>query len=303
MSDAATSSTASRSFPDTARAWWLAVRPRTLGASVVPVVVGLAFAGRSVDLDPAVAAATLVAALLLQVATNLANDYYDFASGIDTAHRLGPVRAAASGLLPPAAVKHAAFAATGVAVAIGVFLVARGGLPILAIGAAAAVCALAYSAGPAPLASRGLGEVLAFVFFGIVAVGGTALLQGAKPGTLLLLAGVPVAALVTAIMVVNNLRDIPTDRATGKQTLAVRLGERGTRALYTLLVAAAYGVLPAVAAGVGAAALLPLVTLPAAIAELRRIRTRSGAALNQSLAGTARLHALFGAAYALGLTA
>jgi 1,4-dihydroxy-2-naphthoate octaprenyltransferase len=301
MSGAAPSSIAFRDFRSAGHAWWLAVRPRTLGASVVPVLVGLAFASRGHDIDVAVAGATVLAALLLQIATNLANDYYDFAAGIDTAHRLGPVRAAAAGLLPPQAVKRGAWGAVAGALMPGVWLVAHGGLPILAIGAAAAVFAIAYSAGPAPLASLGFGEALAFLFFGIFAVAGTALLQGAPVDATVLLVGLPVAALVTAIMVVNNLRDIPTDSATGKHTLAVRLGDRGTRWLYTGLIAGAFGVLPVVAFATTATALLPLVVLPTAVGEVRRLWSRNGAALNQSLAGSARLHTLFGAAYALGL--
>jgi len=301
MSGAAPTSIASRDFRSGAHAWWLAIRPRTLGASVVPVLVGLAFASRERDIDVALAGATALAALLLQIATNLANDYYDFASGIDTAHRLGPVRAAASGLLPPQAVKRGAWGAAAGALVPGFWLVAHGGAPILAIGAAAAVFAIAYSAGPAPLASLGFGEALAFLFFGVVAVAGTALLQGSPADATVILVGLPVAALVTAIMVVNNLRDIPTDSATGKRTLAVRLGDRGTRWIYSGLVAGAFAVLPAIALAVTPTALLPLVVLPAAVGEIRRLWSREGAALNQSLAGSARLHAFFGAAYALGL--
>ncbi|MFM7144298.1 MAG: 1,4-dihydroxy-2-naphthoate octaprenyltransferase, partial [Alphaproteobacteria bacterium] len=215
-----------------ARAWWMALRPRTLGASLVPVLVGTTFAWRTRgEVDVGVAALTALAALALQVATNLANDYYDHASGIDTEARLGPVRVVQAGLLRPESVQRAAFAAIAVALLAGTALVAHGGWPIVAIGASAAVAALAYSAGPAPLAALGCGEVLAFAYFGLFAVGGTAWLQGVRPSGALLLVAIPIALLVTAIMLVNNLRDIPTDRAAGKRTLAVLLGDASTRRL------------------------------------------------------------------------
>jgi len=284
-----------------AAAWLDAVRPRTLGAGAVPVMVGISWASRSVTIDPGVALLTAVAALALQIATNLANDYYDHRSGIDTAERLGPARASASGLLEPTSVKHAAYAALALAIVVGVALVARGGVPILLLGAAAVSCAIAYSAGPAPLASHGLGEALAFLFFGVAAVAGTALLQGVALDAKLVLVALPVAALVTAIMLVNNLRDIPTDRATGKRTLAVRLGDRGSRLAYGTLVAGAFVALPVAARLAGMRALLPLLLLPLALVEVRRLWQRQGRALNLSLAGTARLHALFGVLYALGL--
>lgn len=300
MNDA-TDAVETPSFRRAAAAWWLAVRPRTLGASLVPVAVGVAFASRSHEVDGAIALLTAVAALALQIASNLANDYYDFASGIDTEARLGPRRVVASGLLAPHAVKFAAFASCGVAAMAGMVLVAVGGAAILAIGLVAIVAALAYSAGPAPLASYGFGEFLAFLFFGVVAVCGSALLQGAVVDAGLVVVSLPVAALVTAIMVVNNLRDIATDAATGKRTLAVRLGDRGTRGLYTCLVAGAFAVLPVVAYTTTPGAFLPFAVVPLAYGETLRLWCRSGAELNLSLAGTARLHLLFGVAYIVGL--
>ena len=301
MSDAAPSSIAFRDFRSATGAWWLAVRPRTLGASVFPVVVGIAFASRETHIDLVVAMMTAATALLLQVAANLANDYFDFAAGIDTERRLGPARAAASGLLAPQSVKRGAFAALAGALLLGIILVGHGGLPILSIGVAAAGCALAYSAGPAPLASHGLGEILAFVFFGVAAVAGSALLQGAAFAPSMIAVAIPVAALVTAVMVVNNLRDIPTDAETGKRTLAVRLGERGTRLLYTGLVGAAFAALPVLAYAITPTALLPAILLPLGLGEVRNLGKRHGAELNRSLGGTARLHALFAGTLALGL--
>lgn len=283
------------------QAWLLALRPRTLGASVVPVVVGVLYAARSVEIDGSVAVLTAIAALALQIATNLANDYYDHARGIDTDARLGPTRAVQAGLLPATTVRRVAFAAIGVALAVGVVLGAHGGWPILAIGATAAVAALAYSAGPAPLAALGFGEVLAFTFFGWLAVAGSAWLQGLAPTPELLLVATPLAMLVTAIMVVNNLRDIPTDCAAGKRTLAVQRGADSTRRLYVALVLGAFAALPLLAPRLGAPILLPFLLLPVAWREAQQVRRRDGAELNLSLAGTARLHLLFGIAFSLGM--
>lgn len=282
-------------------AWWQAIRPRTLGAGAVPVAVGVAWASRSVAIDAGVALATLAAALALQIAANLANDAFDFRRGIDTAERLGPARASASGAIAADTVARAAYACIALAVLLGMFLTSRGGLPMVVAGVAATSCALAYSAGPLPLASLGFGEALAFLFFGVVAVAGSAALQGASPSAATLLVSVPIGALVSAIMVVNNLRDIPTDRVTGKRTLAVRLGDRATRRLYAVLVLGAFACVPWIASVAGSGALLPVLAVPLGIIELRHLRERQGAALNLSLAGTARLHALFGALYALGL--
>lgn len=282
--------------------WWSALRPRTLGASVVPVLVGTAYASRTHAVDITVLLLTTAAALALQVTTNLANDYYDFRNGIDGGERLGPPRASASGLLAPSAVKRGAYTALVVAVVLGTALVAHGGLPILMIGLAAALCAIAYSAGPAPLASLGFGEGLAFLFFGVLAVVGSSLLQGSTFALEIVFVSLPIAALVTAIMVVNNLRDIPTDQQSGKVTMAVRLGDRRTRVLYSILVASAFLSLLVLAGAVGRGALVPGLLLPLALSEARALWQRQGRELNLSLAGTARLHALFGLLYAVGLS-
>lgn len=284
-----------------ANAWWLAIRPRTLGAGVVPVLVGLALAYRSAPLRPLVALATLLAALLLQVASNLANDYYDFAHGVDTAERLGPTRVTQSGLVAAGSVKRAVYAVLLVALAIGIYLVRIGGWPIAFVGGASAAGAVAYSAGPWPLAWYGLGDLLAFVFFGLVAVGGTVFLQLGSVGWPAVVAAVPVACMVTAIIVVNNLRDIPSDRATGKRTLAVRLGPTGTRVEYTTLVGLAFASLFAIVPTIAPGALLALLALPLAVAEVRWIWRREGADLNHSLIGTARLHLVAGLLLAAGL--
>jgi 1,4-dihydroxy-2-naphthoate polyprenyltransferase len=226
--------------PGSPGAWLLAIRPRTLPAAVAPVVVGAAMAGTHgvFALVPAVAA--LLGALLIQVATNLANDYFDFLKGGDTADRVGPTRVVQAGLLSGDAVWRATVVTLAAATAVGLYLVWMGGWPILVVGVAALVCAVAYTGGPYPLAYHGLGDLFAFVFFGPVAVAGTVWVQGRVFHPEFVLAGAGVGALITAILVVNNLRDRETDQAAGKRTTAVRFGVAGTRAFYLgLLVLAA----------------------------------------------------------------
>jgi 1,4-dihydroxy-2-naphthoate polyprenyltransferase len=282
-------------------AWLAAARPRTLSAALAPVLVGLAVAIREHPLHWPTAAATLCAALLIQIGTNLANDYYDFVSGADTPDRLGPPRITQAGLAAPAAVRRVALTVLALAGAIGVYLVIVGGWPILAIGALSLVCALGYTGGPWPLASHGLGEVFVFLFFGVLAVNGTVWLQTGVLSSLALFASLPVACLATAILVINNLRDIPTDARAGKRTLAVRIGASATRGEYLLLVAAAFVCPPLLSRLAGPGALLALGALPLALGEARALWRRTGAELNLSLAGTARLHLVFGVLLAIGL--
>lgn len=284
-------------------AWIGAARPRTLPAAVVPVVVGLALAAREGPLDLGVAAVTLLAAILIQIGTNLANDYYDFVAGADTSERLGPRRITQAGLAAPATVRAAAFATLGAAGLAGVWLVAVGGWPILLIGVCSLVAAIAYTGGPYPLAYHGLGDVFVFVFFGLVAVNGTVLLQTGAVTALSLAVSLPVACLATAILVVNNLRDIATDARAGKRTLAVRIGAAATRLQYAVLVTAPFVVVLALVGIAGPALLVTLLAVPLAVREVRTLHERDGAALNASLAGTARLHLVFGVLLALGLVA
>lgn len=279
----------------------MAIRPLTLGASVVPVLIGLALAARKVDIDIIVAVATLACALALQISTNLANDYYDHKRGIDADDRLGPMRVTQAGLLRPQSVRLGLIFVLCVAVSLGVCLVSVGGWPIFAIGVGAIVGALAYSAGPWPLASYGFGELLVFVFFGFCAVAGTHHLQGAAFDLSTALAALPPACLATALIVVNNLRDIPTDARAGKRTLAVRIGAERTRREYVCLVVVAFAGVAALASTTSAYVLIGFVGLPSAVAEIRRLRARAGAELNESLVGTAKLHLLVGLACAIGL--
>jgi 1,4-dihydroxy-2-naphthoate polyprenyltransferase len=269
--------------------WLAAARPRTLGASIAPVAVGFGLAWSIGRLDALVAATTMAAALLIQVGTNLANDYYDFVSGADTAERLGPLRVTQAGLVEPSTVRNAAFAVLGLAALFGVYLAYVGGWPILAVGVFSLIAAVAYTAGPWPLAHRGLGEVFVFIFFGLVAVNGTFFLQTGKVTLLSALSSVAIGCLVTAILVVNNLRDIPTDALAGKRTLAVRLGRRFTEREYFALVGIAFGLVPVMAWMAGMQLLLALGALPMGFTEARALHRRSGAALNSSLGGTAKL--------------
>ena len=283
----------------------LACRPKTLPAAAAPVVVGAATAESLHAFRAGPALAALVGALLLQIGANLANDVFDFRRGADSGPRVGPLRVTQAGLIAPAAVLRGMWAAFGLAALAGIYLAAVAGWQVLAIGALSIVAALAYTGGPFPLGYHGLGELFVFIFFGLVAVGGTHFVQARSIAAGAVWAAVPMGLLAAAILVVNNLRDIATDRAAGKRTLAVRLGERGTQTEYVLLLAAAFAA-PVAAVAAGAAPVELLVTLaalPAAAAPVRRVLRESGAALNQALAETARLELAFAVLYALGVTA
>ncbi|HXF61539.1 MAG TPA: 1,4-dihydroxy-2-naphthoate polyprenyltransferase [Caldilineaceae bacterium] len=284
------------------RAWLLAARPKTLPAAVGPVLVGAALAAAEGRLAPLSALAALACALLLQIGSNVANDYFDYVKGADTADRLGPTRVTAAGLLAPATVRRGMVVIFGLAALVGLYLVWAGGWPILATGLAAILAALAYTGGPKPFGYLGLGDLFVFLFFGPVAVAGTYFVQTHRlTGTALLLS-LPVGALITAILVVNNLRDIETDRRAGKMTLAVRLGRAGAQAEYLALMVAAY-ISPLLVWGALGSPwlLLPWLTAPLALRLLRAVRQETGSTLNASLAGTARLSLLFSLALALGL--
>lgn len=289
--------------PSKVRVWMLAARVRTLPAAAAPVVVGAGAAIGSGDFAPFPALAALAGALLLQIGANFANDLFDFLRGADTAERVGPLRVTQAGLLTPRQVRAGMWAVFAAAALIGASLIAVGGWPVVLIGVAAILAAIAYTGGPFPLGYHGLGELFVFLFFGLAAVGGTYYVQAGTMRGVAWWAAVPMGLLAVAIIVVNNLRDIATDRAAGKRTLAVRLGERGTRAEYIALVAIAY-LVPVVmwAAGVASAwALLAYLSLPLVPPLLRRLRGERGRALNGVLAGTARLELVYGLLFALGL--
>jgi len=289
--------------PSFVRVWLLACRPHTLGASLVPVAVGTAVAYRGGPLDLASLIACVVAAISLQVSTNLANDAFDFVRSIDDARRLGPLRVTQAGWLSARQVFVGVGVAIGLAMLAGVQLVAAGGWPILAIGLISIVFALAYSGGPFPLASHGLGEVAAFVFFGVVAVMGSSYLHTGSFALDAFVVSLPVGCLVSAIMVVNNLRDIESDAATGKRTLAVRLGAPATRRVYVALIGSSYACAIPLALYLGSAwMLLPWLSIPLARATARSlVEARTGTEFNTSLAQTARLHGAHGVLLCLGL--
>lgn len=286
------------------QAWIMAMRPQTLPVSVGPVLVGtaVAFIEGRFRIGPALAAAA--GALLLQIGSNLANDVFDFEKGADTEHRIGPPRAAQLGLLSPAALKRGMFFVFGLAMLIGVYLSVVAGPVIIALGLVSIAAAIAYTGGPWPLGYHGLGDVAVFLFFGFAAVVGTTFVQVGAVPSLAWIAALPVGGLATAILVVNNLRDVETDRVAGKRTLAVRLGRSGARREWAVLVGGAYvlTLAPALLFGVGPWILLPWLSAPRAYSLWRVVRSsESGPELNMALAGTAKLSAIFSLLFAIGL--
>jgi 1,4-dihydroxy-2-naphthoate octaprenyltransferase len=280
--------------------WILGARPRTLPASTVPVVVGTAVAGAAGSVVWWRAAVALVVALALQVGTNYANDYSDGVRGTDKA-RVGPVRLVASGLASPAAVRRAAWVAFVVAAVGGLLLAAVTTWWLLLVGAACIGAGWLYTGGPRPYGYAGLGELFVFIFFGLVATVGSAYVQIGRITGLSVGAAVPVGLLAVALLVVNNLRDIPGDRSSGKRTLAVRIGAPATRPLYAVVVSLAFGVATLLALSrVGT--LLVWLALPFALPPVRRVLGgEQGKGLIPVLGGTARLQLVFGALLAVGI--
>lgn len=281
-----------------ARAWILAARPATLPAAAVPVVVGVAAAlSDGARFRPLVFIATLACALLIQIGTNFANDYSDFHRGADHEGRLGPLRVTQSGLISQSGVRRGITVAFGLAVLLGAGLVWIGGLPILLIGLVSVISGLAYTGGPYPLGYHALGDLFVFVFFGLIAVTGTAYLQEGAWTWLPFLLSIPIGLIVTDILVINNLRDRETDVVAGKRTLATRIGDRATRAQYVTFLAVAYLVPVSIALRDPAhrPLLLTLVSLPVALGLARKVATgTSGTDLNPLLRKTGRLLLLFG---------
>jgi 1,4-dihydroxy-2-naphthoate polyprenyltransferase len=290
--------------PGSVRAWVIAARPPTLSAAIVPVLVGTACAVSEYGFRPGPAAGALLGALLLQIAANFANDVFDYEKGADTAERLGPVRAVQAGLLSPSVVRRGLYVVLALALLVGIYLTVVAGAPVVVIGLASMAAAVAYTGGPYPLGYHGLGDVFVMLFFGFVAVLGTTFVELGRVTPVAWLASVPVGALATAILVVNNLRDIATDRVAGKRTLAVRWGERGALTEYALLLAVAYAmpVVVLVTRERGSLwVLLPLLTLPLGVRLFQRVRLERGRALNPLLAGTAKLLLIYGVLFSVGL--
>lgn len=289
--------------PSLVSSWVLAARPKTLSAASVPVLVGsaCAYALESFRAGPALAA--LGGALLLQIGANFANDVYDYEKGADTAERLGPTRAVQAGLISAAAMKRGMYVVFALSLLIGAYLTAVAGPVILAIGIGSIISAVAYTGGPYPLGYNGLGDVFVFFFFGLVAVCGSVFVQMGQVPALALWCSLPVGALATAILVVNNLRDVEQDAKVGKRTLAVRWGRKAVIGEYGLLLALAYAVplFLATSSARGRFVLLPLLTLPLARKLVLAMRSETGRELNPRLAGTAKLLLLFGLLFALGI--
>lgn len=297
--------TAAQALPvGKAAAWRSAVRPPTLTAAVAPVLVGSGAAiGEDVfSFGPALGA--LFGAIFLQIGANFANDVFDFRKGADTADRLGPPRATALGLLTPREMLTGMWLAFAAAMVCGFYLVAVAGWPIVAVGLASIAAAIVYTGGPWPIGYHALGDVFTFVFFGVVAVAGTYFVQADDVSGLAWAASIPLGCTVTAILVVNNLRDIDTDRAAGKTTLAVVIGRGATRVWYGLLVVTALAVALStwMVGAAGPWVLLVLISIPVAVPSLRAIAgDLRGRPLNEFLAGTARFHLAFGLTFAVGL--
>jgi 1,4-dihydroxy-2-naphthoate octaprenyltransferase len=289
--------------PSTLGAWASAARPRTLAAGAVPVALGSALAAQvdAFSLWPAIAA--LVGALLLQVGSNLANDVFDFLNGADDERRVGPARATQRGWISTRQMLMGTALVFSAALAVGSYLVAIGGWPIVIIGLSGILCAVAYTGGPVPLGYHGLGDPLVFLFFGPVAVLGTYYVQVGAITWIAGWASASVGLLATAILVVNNLRDRHTDARAGKRTLAVRMGAQGARREYVALVSLAYAIPAGLTAfgGAGVGWLLPLLSGPLAVRRIRAVHAQDGAALNTELAATAQLCAVFGALLCIGV--
>ena len=273
----------------------MAARPRTLPAAAAPVVAGVAIAAADGVFQPLAALAALLAALLLQIGANFANDVFDYHRGADTAERLGPTRVTQAGLLSPRQVLAGMWFVFGLAAVLGLYLIWSAGWPVLWIGVFSILAAIAYSGGPLPFGYYGLGDLVVFIFFGPVAVAGTYFVQAGSVSMSAWFASIPIGLLITAILVVNNLRDIHTDAASGKHTLAVRVGEKVTRWEYLLCLGTAY-LSVAVMVTINLApigALLICLSLPFAERVRRIVFTQTGRALNPALGMTGQLALLF----------
>jgi 1,4-dihydroxy-2-naphthoate octaprenyltransferase len=285
------------------KAWLMAARPRTLTAAIAPVIVGTALAWRAGAFQPFTALAALLVSVLIQIGANFANDLYDFKKGADAVGRVGPTRVTTAGLLSPAQVAAGMWLVFAIAALLGAYVAWRGGWPLLVLGAACILAGWAYTAGPFPLGYNGLGDVAVFIFFGLGGTLGTYYAQAHALSWPALWAAVPVGLLTTNIIIVNNVRDVETDRAVGKRTLAVLFGRSAACWEYALLAVMAYAgpvafVLLRWASGW---ILLPLLTLPLAVTHTRALFTLSGPALNRTLGGTAQLLAQYAVLFALGL--
>jgi 1,4-dihydroxy-2-naphthoate octaprenyltransferase len=283
--------------------WWMAIRPKTLPASTAGVIAGSVLAFRDGTFQPALALAAVIVAMCLQIGSNLANDVFDFERGADSARKFGPLRVTQAGLLTPRQVKAGMFVVFAIATLCGLYLAFHAGWVAVWIGLAAIVSAIAYTGGPFPLAYYGLGDLFVFIFFGVASVAGTYFVQAGSVSPAAWWMSLPVGLIIVAILVVNNLRDIDSDRAAKKHTLAVRLGAGFSRGEYLVCIAAAYISL----AGFAAAGIVPAwglfgwLSLPLAWKNVHIVFTQKDAALNKALAGTGQLSFVFSLLFALGV--
>lgn len=291
-------------YPQTLfQSWWMAIRPRTLYVSIAGVVTGIALAIWDGVSKPGPALAALGVGILLQIASNLANDVFDYEHGTDTPERLGPTRVTQAGILSPRQVKAGLAVVVGLAVLIGIYLTVVAGWPVILIGTAAIVSAILYTAGPYPLGYYGFGDLFVFLFFGLAAVAGTYFIQALQTTPAVWGMAVVIGLLVVNLLVVNNLRDIPTDTKTGKRTLAVRIGVRGSQIEYLVLQVISYLLIPVfiLLGWIPALSFLTWLTIPYAYRMTKGVFTRSGKALNPILAGTSKLAFYVGILFLAGI--
>ena len=283
--------------------WLLASRPKTLLASVVPVMVGTALAINVDKFNPLVTLVALVCSLLIQIGTNFTNDLYDFYKGADTVSRKGPVRVLAAGLISVKEMKTGIIIAFLSAFILGLYLVYIGGIIILAIGVLSILAGIAYTAGPYPLAYKGLGDIFVFMFFGLIGTMGTFYLQANELSLPAFLSSIPVGSLITNILVVNNFRDIETDRIAGKNTLAVKLGKTFTQYQFIFLIFVSFIVplLLFLFFDFKFWIFLPYLTLPVVYKTISMLFTLDGVQLNETLELTAKLSAMYGILFSAGL--
>ncbi|MDO8550943.1 MAG: 1,4-dihydroxy-2-naphthoate polyprenyltransferase [Ignavibacteria bacterium] len=285
------------------QSWVLASRPKTLLASVVPVMVGTSLAVNIGEFNLLISFVALICSLLIQVGTNFTNDLYDYLRGADTKYRKGPVRVLASGLITVKEMKAGIFITFISAFILGLYLVYVGGIIILVIGILSIIAGLAYTAGPYPLAYKGLGDILVFMFFGLIGTLGTFYLHTNELSLPAFLSSIPVGALITNILVVNNYRDIEEDKLAGKNTLAVKLGKTFTQYQFIFLIAVSF-LTPLVLFlffDFKIWIFLPYFTLPVAYNIIKMLFTLDGIQLNKTLELTAKLSALYGILFSAGL--
>jgi 1,4-dihydroxy-2-naphthoate polyprenyltransferase len=285
------------------QAWLLASRPKTLLAAVVPVVVGSALAISENKFFLPYSIIALACALLIQIGTNFTNDLYDYLKGADNEQRKGPLRVLVSGLITVKEMKIGIIIVFGLAFLLGLYLVYSVDIIVLIIGVVSIIAGLAYTAGPYPLAYHGLGDIFVFLFFGIVATAGTFYLHTHTFNLISFLVAIPVGALTTNILVVNNYRDIEEDRSASKNTLAVILGKDFTRVQFILLMMICYAVIIFLFIKYNFTAwiFLPYITLPLAFYIIRMLFVLNGKDLNRTLELTAKFSGLYGILFAIGI--